>query len=370
MGKSVLIFVLGSMILFDIVNINMNDSVGMAAVNSTDVYKETCARNIANSVSFMLISRVADSTNYRAYYLRHINSIFGGSARYRVYDTLISGQSYIKISVQGIYLDKIKTANVLTQIPSGGFIPPTVKAAISTNNDVNTLGTLNVDGRDHDLFGNVIPGQGTLGIWSTQEIEQSGSSKIGGGATGTDYSPSKPANSDVVQENASYDGGYPNTPDSTMGGTAKGFPPGKLKSLAQSGVNGSQYVTNPSYLTFPLRGVTYVELPPGAIWNSSNIDGSGILVVHNNSLNAVIKNENLGTFRGLIIADDIIHIHTNIIGAVIALTPNPSDGNCIGNGSGNVLFSRKALLNGIGEIVKVSNFGFAKTRIVVSNWYE
>ncbi len=57
-----------------------------------------------------------------------------------------------------------------------------------------------------------------------------------------------------------------------MGGTSAGFPSGFLKSYAQSGSGGSQYVTNPSSLTYPLTGVTYVEI--SGTWNSANITGS------------------------------------------------------------------------------------------------
>ncbi|MFA5805999.1 MAG: hypothetical protein WC879_15285 [Melioribacteraceae bacterium] len=370
MGKAVLIFVLGSIALFGIINFNMNESVGVASQNSIDKFKETYARNIANGVASMLVSRIADSTTYRATSTQNISSVLGGSANYRVIDTTIAGQTYIKIDVRGIYSGKTKSSIVLAQIPTGGFIPTTVKAAISTNNKVVTSGTLTVDGRDHDLNGNLIAGQGTLGLWSTQDISQDGSSKIGGTFSGTDYAAAKPANSNTVNEDATYSGGYPNTPDSVMGGRAKGFPTGTLKSLAQSSVNGSQYTTNPSFLSFPLKGVTYVELPSGGIWTSSNIDGTGILVIHNSTTNAVIKNENLGIFKGLILADDIVHLHTTVIGAIISITPSPSEGNTIGNGSGTVLFSRQALINGIGEIINAANFGFAKTRITISYWYE
>lgn len=370
MGKAVLIFVLGSISLFSILNFNMNENVGFASQNSVDVFKETYARNITNSVSLMLVSMIADSSSYRATTTQNISSVLDGSANYRVIDTTLAGKSYIKIDVHGSYSDKTKSSIILAQIQNGGFIPPTVKAAISTNNNVVTNGTLIVDGRDHDLNGNLIAGQGTLGLWSTQDIEQDGSSKIGGTFLGIDYALTKPADLNTVNEDATYSGGYPNTPDSVMGGRAKGFPEGTLKSIAQSGVNGSQYTTNPSFLSFPLKGVTYVELPSGDIWNSSNIDGTGILVIHNNTTNAVIKNENLGTFRGLIIADDIVHIHTTVIGAIISITPLPSEGNTIGNGSGNVLFSRTAIKDGIGEIIQTSNFGFAKTRLTISYWYE
>jgi hypothetical protein len=58
--------------------------------------------------------------------------------------------------------------------------------------------------------------------------------------------------------------------------------------------------------------------------------------------NAAIKNLNNGTFKGLIIADDIEKIHASIIGAVVSMTTSPS-GNCIGNGSGDVLYSNAAI---------------------------
>ncbi len=370
MGKAVLIFVLGSIALFSIVNINMNNSVGTTAQNSIDRFKETSARNIANSVASMLVSQVGDSNTYRATSTQSMSSVLGGSATYRVIDTTISLKSYIKIISTGNYLGTFRTTTVIAEIASGGFIPTTVKAAISTNNDVETSGTLTVDGRDHDINGNLIAGQGTLGIWSTQDINQTGNSKIGGTSSGTDYVPAKPANSNIVKEEQPYAGGYPNTPDSVLGGSAKGFPAGTLKSLAQSRVNGGQYTTNPSFLTYPLKGVTYVELPSGGIWSPSNIEGTGILVIHNNTLNAVIKNENLGTFKGIIIADDIIHLHTTVIGAIISITPSPSSGNTIGNGSGQVLFSRQAIADGIGEVVKKINYGFAEYRMGIISWYE
>ncbi len=73
---------------------------------------------------------------------------------------------------------------------------------------------------------------------------------------------------------------------------------------------------------------------------------------------AVLKNINpggtsCGCFRGLIIADDIVHIHSTITGAVGSLTTAPSSGNVIGNGSGKVLFSRAALASTGGLVQKV-----------------
>ncbi|MFB3040899.1 MAG: hypothetical protein ACE1ZS_03705, partial [Candidatus Poribacteria bacterium] len=132
-----------------------------------------------------------------------------------------------------------------------------------------------------------------------------------------------------------------NTPDQLVG-----YSEGDLKIIAQYGTSGSQHVYDPADLTFPLSGVTYVELPSGVPWNAIDFgNSSGILVVHNDNVppDAVIKNLNTGTFSGLIIADDMIHVHTTILGAVVTLTPAPSAGNCIGNGSGDVLYSSEAI---------------------------
>lgn len=213
-----------------------------------------------------------------------------------------------------------------------------VKAAIVTNTDTTTLGALIIDGRDHDLDGNLISGSGTLGIYTTGTYNQGGSSTVGGTSGGTDYPPSSPYDPNVVDSSATWPGGYPTTPDAVMNYTE-----GTLKSKAQSGSGGSQYVTSPSSLTTPLSGVTYVEY--SGTWNAGSFDftGTGILVVHSPTGNtAVIKNLNTGTFKGLIIADNVEHIHNTIIGAVITLSETV-EGNCIGNGNGSILYSSQAL---------------------------
>ena len=88
-----------------------------------------------------------------------------------------------------------------------------------------------------------------------------------------------------------------------------------------------------------------------------------MLVVHNSWTNAAIKNMNSGTFKGLIIADDIDKIHMNIIGAVVSLTTSPS-GNCIGNGTGSVLYSIAALEQA--TLVSMGGSG----AVTVSYWWE
>jgi len=221
------------------------------------------------------------------------------------------------------------------------------KAAITTNYNTDTLGQLTVDGRNHDLNGTYI-GNGTLAIYTTGTYDEGGNSDIGGtNATPTDYAPSQsnydednpndPPN--IVVTGVTWPSpGYPTTPDAVME-----YPTGTLKATAQSGTGGSQYVTNPSSLTTPLRGVTYIE--KSGTWNagSFNFTGTGILVVHSTTGNtAVVKTLNSGTFKGLVLVDNIDKIHTTIIGAVFTMAPSPAS-NCVGNGNGDVLYSAQAV---------------------------
>lgn len=370
MGKAILILVLGSMLLFGIINLNINSNMSSASQSSFDRYNETVSRNIANSAAEMAIAQIGDSNAYRAVTPVSLSNVFGGTATYTVTDTTLSGQNLIKVNSHSLYDDISKSVTVLVQVPQNASFPPGIKGAVSTNNNVLASGTLVMDGRDHDLNGNLTGNPGTLGIWTTKSLTNQGSSAIGGYSSGINYAPLSLPNPSIYGQNQLYTGGYPNTPDSVLGGTSNGFPSGTLKSIAQSGYKGSQYVTNPNYLTYPLSGVTYVELPSGSSWISSNIDGTGILVIHNTASNAIIKNENLGQFRGIIIADDIIHVQTTVIGAVIGLTMYPSEGNSIGNGSGNILFSRQVIMNAINNALNQSNYGYAKHRMTVIKWYE
>ncbi len=239
--------------------------------------------------------------------------------------------------------------------------PPGIRGAVTANYNVGTLGTMVVDGRDHDIDGNLLGGTTSLlGVSSKGDITEGGNSMIGGEAPdGTLVAPTKtgsfgpPATgwAESCERNATWTA--PLTPDAALG-----WPEGTLKRIAQSGYGGSQYTTNPSTLTLPFSGVTFVEIPAGQDWQAVDFgESSGILIVHNNTRNAVIENTNQGRFKGVILADDYVHVHNQIIGAVVNLTTNPSAGNCIGNGTGSVLYSKTAVdnaLNAVAQWTRVS----------------
>ena len=371
MGKAIIIMVMGSLSIFAIVNLNINSNIKNASQTAINYYSDTQARNICNSMAQMLLAQLADSNSYRVSSPIEQN-MFDGYASYTIKDTSLGGDSLIKVNVNGYFNGINKSVSIFAMELTSGYIPATVKAAITTNNPVETNGKLIVDGRDHTAAGALIPASGTMGIWTTSTFTQKGTSTIGGTAGAVDFVPSKPADTSIIKYNQVWPGGYPDTPDSLLGGTAKGFPPGTLKSIALSGANGSQYTTNPATLTFPLKGVTYVELPPAGVWNPVNIEGSGIFIIHNATKNAVIKNLNWGVFKGMIITDDVVHIHATIIGALIGITPTPSAGNCIGNGNGSVLYSSEAIKNVTGLVTggSANNYGFGANRLVVTDWFE
>jgi hypothetical protein len=366
MSRLILIIVLGGFVTYSITSLTQNRNITQATENSVKCYSQTKARNIVNSAVHMCMSQVADNPDWRM--LSPVTkNIFDGEATYTITDTILDGENLIRFSVTSKVYGKTKEADVyakpLDSFPSG----VECKAAITTNNNIITLGNLTVDGRDHNIDGTVVvPGEGTLGIWTTSTFTRSGASKIGGTHLNIDYAPSKTPDPNITADNQTWASGLPpNSPDDVINDLPFNI---TLKEYAKSGDFGSQYVNDPALLSYPLKGVTYVELPSGGSWTDSNIDGSGILIVHNDQVDAIIKNT-YNNFTGLIIADDIVHLHSNIIGAIISLTQNPSEGNTIGNSSGSILYSKAALSNSLMS-VRARNFGFAKNRLDVKHWFE
>jgi len=374
MARFIMMIVLGGIVTFGLNNINLNRTLNLGTQNAVDKFSITRAHDIAGSMADILLMRIANDRTYRVY-TQETEDLFGGEADYTVEDTFFDGDSLIKINVSANYNDAFKSVTAFTKTAdlNNSNLPPSIKAAITTNNPVKTNGTLIVDGRDHDLTVTLIPNKGKVGIWTISNVNQTGNSTIGGTVSSTDYLPSKPANPLTINQNQSWPDEIHDTPDKVMGGTDAGYPEGTLKNAAISGFGGSQYVTDPADLTYPLNGITYVELPSGNEWLPARLDGKGIVIVHNSHINAVIKNIDQNyNFKGLLIADDIVHVHNEIIGAIFVLTQFPSSGNVIGNGNGKVLYSNLALENAIVEVEEQikTQYGFAKKRLKVKHWYE
>ena len=206
-------------------------------------------------------------------------------------------------------------------------LPGNIRGAVTTNGPASTSGNLRIDGRDHDMSGtDVVSSNGVYGVSTRNTFSQGGSSDVGGtSSTHSNYAPSRPANAAVVEQNATWP--PPVTPDEVLD-----LPAGTLKSLAQA--SGKYY--NGTTPSGTLSGVTYIE----GDWDNATINGSGILVLHNLTNEAFLNKFQAGTFTGLIIADKLDKIHGTLVGAISVLSTVHTG---IGNGSGEVIFSRAAL---------------------------
>ncbi len=364
-GKGLLILIFGGIVIFGWVNFNNNNRITQGTDLAIKVFNNNAARNLSNDAAQLLLTNLAEDNNFRI--LSPVTkSLLGGDVTYTVIDTVIGIDSLVKIKVNSNYEGSSTSIKVVGWLPSSGYEPNLVKGAINANNDVYGLGTLTIDGRDHEADGSLISNKGKYGVWTTGSFTQGGSVTIGGtNDSDIDYAPSSPGDPSIIKSNQTWIGPYPNSPDKVLGGAKYGFPEGKLKSLAQSGVNGSQYVTNPAALAYPLKGITYVE---ASQWNPGNIDGSGILIIHNSTQSAILKNA-LGSFKGLVIADDVDKFKGVILGSIFVLTPSPASGNSIGNGTGDLIYSSKTIRKVTKNVHKLES-GFGKHRVKIISWLE
>jgi len=191
-----------------------------------------------------------------------------------------------------------------------------------------------------------------------------------------------------IEENYNWDGGFPESPDAILG-----YPEGTLKAAAKSGEYGSQYLLVPvgtkkidgNLLTYPLSGVTYIE-----ITNSDEAElrleqngNGGIVVVHNQDRSSRIKSVKFdednsdGLLTGLLVTDYSFHHHIDILGSVLMLSPNlETSKNCKGNKDHWVYYSSEAIISATEIVANITGlsgqvgYGFGKKRVNVRYVYE
>jgi len=386
MAKFIMIVVLGGMVTYGISNITQNSKLNQGTQNVVDNFLYNRAHDIAGSMTDILMMRIANDPDYRE--TGTSEDLFGGEVTYVVEDTFFDGDSLIKITVNAEYNDVERLVISYVDQPTEGWVPPVIRGAWTANANLNnTISDMFIDGRDHDLNQNLIPGTGKFGVSTSTVFTNVENAAIGGTNNFVDYPMTYPEIDEVIEENYNWDGGFPETPDEILG-----YPEGTLKAAAQSGLNGSQYLLVPNnvdkidgdLLTYPLSGVTYLE-----ITNSSEYTlmleqngNSGIVVVHRDNGNSKIKgvksdNNSDGLLTGLLITDYSFHHHIDILGSVLQLSPNlETSKNCNGNADHWVYYSSEAIENATeiaSEITGLSGkvgYGFGKKRVNVRYVYE
>ena len=364
MARLIIIIVLGAIITYGITSLTLNQFTSQGTQNTVDNYSYNIANDIANGMIDIVLMRLANNENYRAT-SPITEQINGGEVTYTAQNDSLDGEDLIKIVASAKYNGITKTTIVYANVRQLDLeIDPNTRC-ITANSEIQVNGNFLVDGRNHTSDGVLIPQEGTFALWSTKDIIPSGSMEGAGTADSIDYAPQNPPDPAVIAENQVWAGGFPSKPEELI----TNFPPGwTLKDVAKSNVNGSQFTTDPELLTFPLSGVTYVELPSGEEWKYADLNGGGILIIHNDDGNAIFKNSG-GSFTGLIIGDDVIHLKGDYIGAVISLSASPSGSYAIGNSNGSILYSKEAISNALKE-VKFLNYGFGQKRVDVKYWNE
>ena len=202
-------------------------------------------------------------------------------------------------------------------------VPPGVRGAISSNGSLSFGGSIVVDGRDHDSSGNLTGDAGTYGVSTGgTTLTVSGSSSVGGNG----IAPAKPPNPATYEVNAT---GVVTTPEAVLG-------------LASGSLDQYKTSTPPS---LPMSGIVYLTASTWLAPDFGDEDNpsTGILILHNTTGNALLKNAH-GNFTGLIISDDMEHINGNaqVIGAVVL---QKQSGNMLGNGDADVKYSSSVLQN-------------------------
>ena len=165
-----------------------------------------------------------------------------------------------------------------------------------------------------------------------------------------------------------------------------------MKAAAQSGLYGSQYLLDPDDdnstilgLTYPLSGVTYIEITNGDEYELmlEQNGNSGILVIHNDDRNSNIagikydKDTSDGLLTGLLMTDYSFHHHINVLGSIVMLSPDlEEDNNCNGNADHWAYYSSEAIGNATENVAAITGltgemgYGFGKKRLNVNYVYE
>lgn len=322
MKRLIIILAIVAIIVFSFISITNNENPSQEKTSITYKHSIQNVHQIANDMTGIILKRIAKDPDYRVRFPK-TEYLNGGTITFTAENIFYNGDSLIKIVSTAKYNGTTKTQVTYSKRPGEGWIPQYIRGVWTANGPLNnTISDMLIDGRNHDLNGNIIPKTGVYGVSTSVEFHNDNNASIGGTKDGIDYPISFSLNSKVIEENYDWGDTFPKSPDEVLG-----YPEGTLKKLAQDGMNGSLYTANPSDLERRiLSGVTYLELPSGKDGKIMLPGGihKGILIVHNNATDSRIVNLTLeqGEFQGLIIGDYMFHFHVDVLGSIILLSPD------------------------------------------------
>lgn len=278
MGKAVLIFLLGSMAIFGVMNIFNNNNIKNALNSSVRYYSDTHVRNIGNSTMQMILSQLSDSNSWRVSSAspQTIN-LFNGSAKFYIKDTSFAGDSLIKINVIADYKGTQKT--ITSYFKPSQTSPSFLNYALLTGGDLIMNGGMNVS----SLIG------GNANVFANGNVNINGNSSIagflnyGGTFTHNGFDPTKTIIPPVNPNGLPSFGQAPAVPLPT-------FDPNYFKNIAtktyppNTSINGLTIAlgtkANPSVFyvdgDFSLNGVTFTGYGSICVKGKLNLNGGNI----------------------------------------------------------------------------------------------
>ncbi len=203
-------------------------------------------------------------------------------------------------------------------------------AAVCTKSDIKLLGNVTIDGNDWDSTNTAIIGPGVFAISTCGDDSVAASAEAYGRGFIDPKASKKPGAipiDSVVQDHLDT-AGYPATPEAVLGLT-----PGALDTFKTS-----------TFPAMPFHGIVYVD--SAGVKIDLDFKGStGIFIFHSSSYASILKNIK-GSFKGILICDQIDHINdtTHILGAITTLSSSPY-GNVFGNGKAYIRHSSQVLSN-------------------------
>ena len=361
-GKAIIILVLGFIVITGLILGGIYTFSNNISKNMTNDYQRRSAYYIAQSGANLGLRKLADNIGYRNSSLT-VSTLMYGKVNIRVIDTTLSDSTQM-IAVKSTGYVNYGTSNQISYITSAlmlrNAIPDPLKGAYTSPSGVtyNFNGGGIIDGRNYSSNNTLLSpgGTGTYAIWSKGTVTIPGNSaQLGGTASGIDYPLSSTINPLIVLQNQPIPVTYPNTADQAMGGSAKGFTEGTLKTYAKSGAGGSQYIqsVNGSIGSYnsTFSGVTFIDWNGGSL---NTLSGSGILVINNlttQMLSLQIKQTN---FSGMMILSNNTSLDLKqggVIGGVIVLGSSGANSSLLSdNGQGFIHYSSQSILNSINNI--------------------
>ncbi len=349
-GRALIVTLLGIMLLSASVFYSITRSSADLMKNVDQYYSRQSAQNIAQSGANLAIQRLSTDQTWRQGYT--LMSMFGGNVTVRLVDTTFKSKQVVKIVSTGFcdYGKSSERRETSTAYVPSGSVPPVVRGSITAFGPLDdTISDMLIDGRNWNYAMTAVTSSSGVFAVSTGAavFVNTQSAKLGGTTytttPATDIVPAFPNDVRVVETNSSWLNGWPTTPDAALG-----YPNGTLKNIAVNKLTpGSQYVTAYAQLVFPLRGVTYIEVPNGTIWTKQKLGANpeGILVFHSPNHDAYWNNitTTAGPFKGLMVMDNLFHIHMDILGGLALLNPKTISGKCNGNANHYVRYSTETI---------------------------